>query len=148
MTAILGISAFYHDSAAALIIDGEIIAAAQEERFTRKKHDPGYPKHAINYVLAEAGLTLQQVDHVVFYDKPFLKFERLLETYVACAPRGFRQFCMAMPVWLSEKLFLKDKLFKALKKTDTTIDAEKLLFSEHHFSHAVAIGRQNQLDLV
>ena len=107
MTAILGISAFYHDSAAALVVDGDIIAAAQEERFTRKKHDPGYPQNAISYVLSEGGLTLDQVDYVAFYDKPFLKFERLLETYVAHAPKGFKSFSMAMPVWLREKLFLK-----------------------------------------
>ena len=102
MTAILGISAFYHDSAAALIIDGEIIAAAQEERFTRKKHDPSYPVKAINYCLSEAGLSLAQVDHIAFYDKPFLKFERLLETYVAFAPKGLQSFRMAMPVWLRD----------------------------------------------
>jgi carbamoyltransferase len=175
MTAIIGISAFYHDSAAALIVDGEIIAAAQEERFTRKKHDPSYPQSAIDYVLFEAGLTLSQVDHIAFYDKPFLKFERLLETYVAYAPKGFRQFSMAMPVWLREKLFLKDKLVKELKKRDKGFLPEKLLFGEHHFSHAasafypshfdeavvltldgvgewatttVAIGRGNKLDIV
>ena len=102
---ILGIAAFYHDSAAALVEDGEIVAAAQEERFTRKKHDSGFPSHAVDYCLAEAGVGLDQIDHVAFYDKPFLKFERLLETYVACAPRGFRSFAMAMPIWLREKLF-------------------------------------------
>ena len=138
MTAILGISAFYHDSAAALVIDGEIIAAAQEERFTRKKHDPGYPEQAINYVLSEAGLTLEQVDYVAFYDKPFLKFERLLETYVACAPRGLKSFGMAMPVWLREKLFLKDMLLRELKKQHKDFDDENLLFAEHHFSHAAS----------
>ena len=116
MTAILGISAFYHDSAAALIIDGEIIAAAQEERFTRKKHDPSYPLNAINYCLSEAGLSLAQVDHIAFYDKPFLKFERLIETYVAFAPKGLQSFRMAMPVWLREKLFLKYMLIKEIKK--------------------------------
>ena len=108
MIAILGISAFYHDSAAAIIIDGEIIAAAQEERYTRKKHDPSYPTNAINYCLSEAGLLLEQVDYIAFYDKPFLKFERLLETYVAFAPKGLQSFRMAMPVWLREKLFLKN----------------------------------------
>ena len=118
MTAILGISAFYHDSAAALIIDGEIIAAAQEERFTRKKHDSSYPLNAINYCLSEARLSLAQVDHIAFYDKPFLKFERLLETYVAFAPKGFQSFRMAMPVWLREKLFLKNMLIKEIKKVD------------------------------
>lgn len=138
MTAILGISAFYHDSAAALIIDGEIIAAAQEERFTRKKHDPGYPEKAIEYCLSEAGLSISDIDHVAFFDKPFLKFERLLETYVACAPRGLKSFRMAMPVWLREKLFLKDLLTKELRKLDKTFDAEKLLFSEHHYSHAAS----------
>ena len=114
MTAILGISGFYHDSAAALIVDGKIIAAAQEERFTRKKHDPSYPINAINYCLKEAKLSLEQVDYIAFYDKPFLKFERLLETYVAFAPKGLQSFRMAMPVWLREKLFLKDMLIKEL----------------------------------
>ncbi|MFT6582690.1 MAG: carbamoyltransferase [Alphaproteobacteria bacterium] len=102
---ILGVSAFYHDSAAALIIDGEVVAAAQEERFTRKKQDSGFPAHAIEYCLAANGLALDQMDAVVFYDKPFLKFERLLETYLAFAPRGYKSFAMAMPVWLKEKLF-------------------------------------------
>ena len=138
MDAILGISAFYHDSAAALVVDGEVIAAAQEERFTRKKHDPSYPACAIDYVLSEAGLTLDKVGHVVFYDKPFLKFERLLETYVACAPKGLKQFSMAMPVWLREKLFLKGQLTKNLKKLDKEFDDERLLFGEHHFSHAAS----------
>src|SRR4051812_44140608 len=104
---ILGISAYYHDSAAALIRDGRIVAAAQEERFTRKKHDPGFPIQAVNYCLAEESLTLDDMDHVVFYDKPFLKFERLLETYLAFAPRGFQSFASAMPVWIREKLFQK-----------------------------------------
>ena len=116
MSVILGISAFYHDSAAALVIDGEIIAAAQEERFTRKKHDPGFPEHAVNYVLAEAGLTIADVDFLAFYDKPFLKFERLLETYIGTAPRGFSSFRMAMPIWIREKLFLKDYLHKQMKE--------------------------------
>ncbi len=138
MTAILGISAFYHDSAAALVINGEIIAAAQEERFTRKKHDPGYPEHAIDYVISEGGLTLEDIDYVAFYDKPFLKFERLLETYVACAPRGLKSFRMAMPIWLREKLFLKDMLIKELKKRHKKFDPETLLFSEHHFGHAAS----------
>jgi carbamoyltransferase len=138
MTSILGISAFYHDSAAALVVDGEIVGAAQEERFTRKKHDPGYPANAINYVLGAAGLSLADVDHVVFYDKPFLKFERLLETYVANAPKGLRSFSMAMPIWLREKLFLKDQLAKELKKLDEAFDPEKLMFGEHHFSHAAS----------
>jgi carbamoyltransferase len=138
MLAILGISAFYHDSAAALIIDGEIVAAAQEERFTRRKHDPSYPKNAINYCLNEAGLSFDKVDYIAFYDKPFLKFERLLETYVAFAPKGLQSFRMAMPVWLREKLFLKDMLIKEIKKTDKNFNASKLMFGEHHFSHAAS----------
>ena len=176
MTNILGISAFYHDSAAALVVDGRITAAAQEERFTRKKHDAGYPRRAIDYVLEEADLTLNDVDYVAFYDKPFLKFERLLETYVANAPRGFRSFNMAIPLWLREKLFQKNILFKELMKHDSSFrDRSRLLFSEHHFSHAasafypspfeeavvltldgvgewatttVAIGRGRQLDII
>src|SRR5882672_5343567 len=111
---ILGISAYYHDSAAALIRDGEIIAAAQEERFSRKKHDARFPVHAVEYCLAEEGVRLDQVDYVAFYDKPFLKFERLLETYVAFAPRGLPSFLRAMPVWLKEKLFLKRLLQRDL----------------------------------
>ena len=107
MTSILGISAFYHDSAAALIKDGNIIAAAQEERFSRKKHDPNYPVNAINYVLEEGKLKLNQVDYIVFFEKPFLKFERLLETYLAFAPIGFKSFSLSMPIWLREKLFQK-----------------------------------------
>lgn len=139
MTAILGISAFYHDSAAALVVDGEIIAAAQEERFTRKKHDPRYPRNAVDYVLSEAGLSLSDIDWIAFYDKPFLKFERLLETYIAYAPRGLRSFSMAMPVWLREKLFQKDMLFKQLKQHDETFKhVSKMLFSEHHYSHAAS----------
>jgi carbamoyltransferase len=138
MVTILGISAFYHDSAAALIIDGEIISAAQEERFTRKKHDPSYPVSAINYCLSEAELLLEQVDYIAFYDKPFLKFERLLETYVAFAPKGLESFRMAMPVWLREKLFLKDMLIKEIKKLDKNFDNNKLMFGEHHFSHAAS----------
>lgn len=136
---VLGISAFYHDSAAALIDDGVIVAAAQEERFSRRKHDSHFPVHALNYCLTEAGVGLEGIDQVVFYDKPFLKFERLVETYLAFAPRGFKSFRMAIPLWLREKLFLKDLLIKELKK----IDSEKkwngrLLFSEHHLSHAAS----------
>ena len=119
MNSILGISAFYHDSAAALLINGKIIAAAQEERFTRKKHDPSYPFNSINYVLKEANMNLSQIDQIVFYEKPFLKFERLLETYLAFAPKGFRSFSMSMPIWLKEKLFLKSELkkkFESLQK--------------------------------
>ena len=138
MTVILGISAFYHDSAAALIIDGDIIAAAQEERFTRNKHDPSYPTNAINYCLKEAELSLGQVDYIAFYDKPFLKFERLLETYVAFAPKGLQSFRLAMPVWLREKLFLKDMLIKEIKQVDKNFDSNKLMFGEHHFSHAAS----------
>ncbi|MGY8991586.1 MAG: carbamoyltransferase family protein, partial [Rhodospirillales bacterium] len=136
---VLGVSAFYHDSAAALIEDGIITAAAQEERFTRKKHDAGFPQSAIAYCLAQAGITLQDVDYVAFYDKPFLKFERLLETYVAFAPRGFKSFRMAIPVWLREKLFQKDLLRKEFKKYDPNFDWQnKLLFAEHHQSHAAS----------
>ena len=139
MTSVLGISAFYHDSAAAIIVDGEIIAAAQEERFTRKKHDASYPKNAINYVLKEAGFKLSDVDHVVFYEKPFLKFERLLETYVGFSPSGFKSFSMSMPLWLSEKLFQKKMLFDALKEQDNNfIDIKKINFSEHHLSHSAS----------
>ena len=138
MTAILGLSAYYHDSAEAIIVDGEIIAAAQEERFTRKKHDAAYPENSVNYVLSEAGLKLDQVDYVVFYDKPFLKFERLLETYVAFAPRGLASFRIAMPIWLREKLYLKDMLIKELSKTDKKFESEKLMIGEHHVSHAAS----------
>ena len=136
---ILGLSAFYHDSAAALVRDGEIIAAAQEERFTRKKHDSEFPINAVEYCLLAADATADQIDHVAFYDKPFLKFERLLETYVAFAPRGFRSFSMAIPVWLSEKLFQKSLLNKKLKQISPEFDWDsKLLFSEHHQSHAAS----------
>jgi carbamoyltransferase len=135
----LGLSAYYHDSAAALLKDGEIIAAAQEERFSRKKHDARFPVHALNYCLAEAGITLAQVYQVAFYDKPFLKFERLLETYHAFAPRGFKSFRMAMPLWLREKLFQKDLLAKELKQIEPGVNwIERLLFSEHHLSHAAS----------
>ena len=136
---VLGVSGYYHDSAAALVVDGKIVAAAQEERFTRKKHDSNFPKNAIDYCLHVAGVQLSGVDYVVFYDKPFLKFERLLETYLAFAPRGFRSFRMAIPVWLREKLFQKNLLATELANYDSKFDAEaKLRFSEHHFSHAVS----------
>jgi carbamoyltransferase len=137
---ILGISAFYHDSAACLIKDGEIIAAAQEERFTRKKHDAGFPTHAIQYCLKEAGITAKDIDNVVFYEKPFVKFERLLETYLAFAPKGFLSFAKAMPVWIKDKLFQKSALIKALRSTvHEGVDwSERLLFSEHHLSHAAS----------
>ena len=138
MSKILGVSAFFHDSAAVLIIDGEIISAAQEERFTRKKHDPDYPENAINYVLSEAEIFLDEIDYVVFYEKPFLKFERLLETYLAFAPRGLNSFRMALPIWLREKLFLKDMLLKRFRKLDQDFSYEKIKFSEHHFSHAAS----------
>ncbi len=139
MNSILGISAFYHDSAATIIIDGEIIAAAQEERFTRIKHDSCYPKNAIEFVLKYANLKLSEIDHVVFFEKPFLKFERLLETYVAFAPRGFIQFSKAMPSWLRDKLFQKKQLLKYLKNHDKNFNEdEKLYFSEHHLSHAAS----------
>jgi carbamoyltransferase len=172
---ILGISAFYHDSAAALVADGRIVAAAQEERFTRRKGDAGFPEHAIAYSLEEAGVTLDHVDHVVFYEKPFLKFERLLETYVAFAPHGYRSFAMAIPLWIREKLFQKDLLRKKLRTFAPQFDQNRLLFTEHHLSHAasaffpspfeealvltmdgvgewsttsVAVGRGNKLDIV
>lgn len=136
---ILGISAFYHDSAAALIGDGIILAAAQEERFSRKKHDSEFPKRAIEYCLSEAGVTLEKIDYVVFYDKPFLKFERLLETYLAFAPKGFSSFRLSMPAWLKEKLFLKNLLQKELKVYASKVDwQQRLLFSEHHLSHAAS----------
>ena len=139
MTSILGISAFYHDSAAALIIDGKIIAAAQEERFSRKKHDSSYPFHAIEYVLKEAKLKLNEVNYITFYEKPFLKFERLLETYVAFAPKGFKSFSMSMPIWLGEKLFQKKILYNELRNHDVNFhDINKIYFSEHHFSHAAS----------
>ena len=176
MTSILGISAFYHDSAAALVVDGEIIAAAQEERFSRKKHDPSYPFNAVNYVLAEGKLKLSEVDHIVFFEKPFLKFERLLETYMAFAPKGFKSFSLSMPLWLREKLFQKKFLFDKLKQHDENFkDIKKIKFSEHHYSHAasafypspfenavvltldgvgewatttVAIGKENKLEMI
>ncbi len=139
MVSILGISAFYHDSAAAIIVDGKIIAAAQEERFTRIKHDSSYPYNAVEFVLKFAKLKLSEVDHIVFYEKPFLKFERLLETYVAFAPRGFKQFTKSMPTWLREKLFQKNMLMKLLNEHDHNFkDEKKIYFSEHHLSHAAS----------
>jgi carbamoyltransferase len=176
VTSILGISAFYHDSAAALVIDGKIIAAAQEERFTRKKNDPSYPFYAIEFVLSFSKLKLHQIDYIVFYEKPFLKFERLLETYVAFAPKGFKSFCMSIPLWLKEKLFQKKLIFNELKRHDENFnDINKIYFSEHHLSHAasafypspfqealiltadgvgewgtttVAIGKENELEIL
>ena len=139
MTVILGISAFFHDSAAALVIDGNIVAAAQEERFTRIKQDPGFPVQSIQYVLAQANLSLDQVDHIVFFEKPFLKFERLVETYIGVAPKGLKQFLMGMPIWLGEKLFMKKLLLESLQQVDPNFnDAKRLLFSEHHLSHAAS----------
>ncbi|MFP6712923.1 MAG: carbamoyltransferase [Rhodospirillales bacterium] len=136
---ILGISAFYHDSAAALIDDGDIIAAAQEERFTRAKHDERFPENAISYCLEASEIDMSEIDFVAFYDKPFLKFERLLETYVSFAPKGFQSFRMAIPIWLREKLFQKDLLRKEFKKFDPDFDWQnKLLFAEHHQSHAAS----------
>src|SRR6267154_984994 len=136
---ILGISAFYHDSAAALVEDGLIVAAAQEERFSRKKQDARYPENAIRYCLDEGGLTLDELDYVVFYEKPFIKFERLLETYLAFAPRGFASFRMALPLWLKQKLFQKDLISKKLKAEAPDVEwQQKLLFAEHHRSHAAS----------
>jgi carbamoyltransferase len=136
---ILGISAFYHDSAAALVADGRIVAAVQEERFTRIKQDAAFPRRAIEYCLSAGGVTLANVDHVVFYEKPFLKFERLLETYVGFAPRGLTSFATAVPVWIREKLFQKDMLARELRRLDPEFDvAKKLLFTEHHLSHAAS----------
>ena len=139
MKTILGISAFYHDSAATILIDGKIIAAAQEERFTRKKHDANYPFNAIEFVLKFANLNLSDVDQIVFFEKPFLKFERLLETYVAFAPKGFKSFSLAMPIWLREKLFQKKMIFDKLKTHDDNFkDENKIYFSDHHLSHAAS----------
>ena len=139
MKTILGISAFYHDSAATILVDGKIIAAAQEERFTRKKHDSNYPYNAIEFVLDFAKVKLSEVDQIIFFEKPFLKFERLLETYVAFAPRGFKSFCMAMPVWLKDKLFQKKMIFNELKRHDNNFnDIKKIYFSDHHLSHAAS----------
>ncbi len=139
MVSILGISAFYHDSAAAIIIDGKIIAAAQEERFTRIKHDSNYPYNAVDFVLKFSNLKISEVNHIVFFEKPFLKFERLLETYIAFAPKGFIQFTKSIPIWLKEKLFQKKLLMNFLKKHDNNFkDEKKLFFSEHHLSHAAS----------
>ena len=139
MKSILGISAFYHDSAACILIDGKIIAAAQEERFTRKKHDPSYPHNAVEFVLNFAKLKLNDVHQIVFFEKPFLKFERLLETYVAFAPRGFISFAKAMPLWIKEKLFQKNLLFNKLKEHDINYKSDKnIFFSDHHLSHAAS----------
>jgi carbamoyltransferase len=137
---IWGISAIYHDSAAALLVDGRPVAATQEERFTRKKHDARFPAQAIGYCLAEGRLDLDEVDHVVFFEKPFMRFERLLETYLCNAPRGYESFRMAIPLWITQKLFQKANLVKALKpfsRSGKGIE-QRLLFSEHHLSHAAS----------
>ena len=137
---ILGISAFYHDSSAGLLLNGEIVAAAQEERFTRKKHDSSFPKNAIKYCLRQANIDPEKIENVVFYEKPFVKFERLLETYLAFAPKGFTSFKMAMPLWIKEKLFQKSMLVKELNLVleEKVNWRERLLFSEHHLSHAAS----------
>src|SRR5688572_25617574 len=134
MTAIAGISAFYHDSAAALVVDGDIVAAAQEERFTRKKHDSGFPSNAIAYCLNQAGLRGEELDYIVFYDKPLTKFDRLIETYIAYAPAGFQSFRMAMPLWLKEKLHLRRTLRRQFHQSPNT----PLVFTDHHESHAAS----------
>ncbi len=138
MIRILGISAFYHDSAAAILVNGEIVAAAQEERFTRKKHDSSYPTNAIRYVLSEAGTSFEEIDYVVFYEKPFLKFERILETLVVNSPYSYRQFMVAIPEWIKNKLYLKKNISKEIKKNCKNFDEKKILFSEHHLSHAAS----------
>src|SRR5258706_448212 len=135
MAAILGISAFYHDSAAALVVDGDIVAAAQEERFTRKKHDPGFPSHAIDYCMREAGLSPEQISFLAFYDKPLTKFDRLLETYLAYAPAGFRSFQLAMPLWLKDKLHMPRTLREKFGSAGRRIP---LVFTDHHESHAAS----------
>ena len=136
---VLGISAYYHDAAAAVVVDGRVVSAAQEERFTRRKHDPSFPKNAISACLELAGLQPADLDHVAFYDKPFLKFERLLETYIAFAPRGFTSFRQALPLWLKEKLFQKSLILKELAALTPNVEwAKKLVFSEHHLSHAAS----------
>ena len=140
-TCIVGVSAYYHDSAACLVRDGDIVAAAQEERFTRKKHDPGFPHRAIDYCLKAGGIGLKDIDHLVFYDKPLVKFERLLETYLAFAPMGIQSFLAAMPVWMKEKLFLKSLLRDEFLKHGEGMTKKELppiLFSEHHESHAAS----------
>src|SRR5436190_632860 len=132
--AILGISAFYHDSAAALVVDGEIVAAAQEERFTRQKHDPEFPKNAIDYCLNEGGLKPEQLDYIAFYDKPLSKFDRLLETYLSYAPSGFRSFRLAMPIWLKDKLYTR----RTLRQHFQNAPQAKIVFTDHHESHAAS----------
>lgn len=139
MKKILGISGFYHDSAAALLVNGQVVAAAQEERFTRKKHTADFPVHAIKYCLEEAGFSINELDAIVFYDKPLLKFERLLETYYAFAPKGLSSFLKAIPVWIKEKMFLKKRIYDELKNCgDYDKKQVRLLFPEHHLSHAAS----------
>lgn len=141
MKTILGISAYYHDSAACLVLDGQIVAAAQEERFTRKKHDSGFPFHAVEFCLGQGSLTIGEVDYLVFYDKPLIKFERLLETYLSYAPQGLMSFLTAMPVWIKEKLFLRNLLDKAFRQVGGLGKKDPLpplLFGEHHESHAAS----------
>ena len=135
---ILGISAFYHDSAASLLIDDKVIACAEEERFTRIKHDSSFPTNAIDYCLKEANITLGNVNYIVFYDKPFLKFERLLETYITFAPKGFLSFIQAIPIWIKQKLFFKKILRNGLKEINGYHKNLEILFSEHHLSHAAS----------
>jgi len=137
MVSVLGISSYFHDSAASLLIDGEIVAAAQEERFTRKKHDSSFPLNAINYVMIEGNLTLKDIDYIVFYEKPFLKFDRLIETYIGYAPIGLMSFMKSMPIWLKEKLFLKQLILNEFKQIDE-VDSNKIYFSDHHLSHAAS----------
>ncbi|MDC6448472.1 carbamoyltransferase, partial [Alphaproteobacteria bacterium] len=138
MPSILGLSAFYHDSAATLVIDGNIVSAVQEERFTRIKHDPSFPINSIKYILSENSLSILDIDYIVFYEKPFLKFERIIETYVSNVPKGFEQFAKALPIWLREKLFLKKILLNEFKNISNKFDKTKLLFNEHHLSHAAS----------
>jgi len=139
MSKILGVSAFYHDSAACLIDNGEIIFAAQEERFSRKKHDSGFPVLTISFILNKYKISLIDIDKIIFYEKPFLKFERILETYIGFAPNGFKQFSKSLPVWVKQKLFLKNEILRNLKEIDKEfIDKEKIMFSEHHLSHAAS----------
>jgi len=139
MIKILGISAFYHDSAAALVVDGKIVAAAQEERFTREKHTPDFPVQAIKYCLEEGGFQIDELDAIVFYDKPLLKFERLLETYYAFAPKGLISFLKAIPVWINEKMFLKKLIYDGLSEVGKYNKKKiKLLFTDHHLSHAAS----------
>ena len=139
MSFILGISCFYHDSAAALIKDDEIIYASQEERFSRKKHDAGFPDKSIRYILSKYGLKLSEIDYIVFYEKPFLKFERILETHIAYSPFGFKSFLHSIPLWIKDKLFQKNILFNELKKIDIDFkEKNKIKFSDHHLSHAAS----------